>query len=120
MPSFVSPVLISTGPGIPSRALLLLAVALLGLPVASAQTPGTGAISGVISDPAHKRIPHVEVDAANHATGLHRETTTGQEGVFRLPLLPPGEWTVTVHADGFATGQLKSVTVSTGETVAVV
>lgn len=98
--------------------LWLLTVASLAVPFGSAQTPGTGAISGVVIDPAHRRIPNAKVEAVNQ-TGMHRLTQTGEDGLFRLPLLPPGEWSVTVQAEGFANGKAPSVTVTTGETASV-
>lgn len=101
------------------RGLRFAVLSSLTLSFASAQTPGTGAISGVVADSTHQRIQHAEIEAVNLSTGTHRLTRTGEDGLFRLPLLPPGEWTVTVHADGFATRQVPSVTVTTGDTASV-
>ena len=62
------------------------------------QTPGTGAISGVVYDPSGRVIPDAEVLAVNDATHLSRSVRTTPEGVFRLPLLPPGtqHWEIQV------------------------
>ena len=76
--------------------LLLLAGAAL------AQTPGTGAIYGTVEDPAHRPVTHAEVLAENEATHVSRSVTTSAEGVFRVPLLEPGRYTVTVTSAGFA------------------
>jgi hypothetical protein len=43
------------------------------------------------------------VVAKNLATDLVRETTTNSNGLFRIPLLPVGEYSVTVEAPHFAT-----------------
>ncbi len=102
-----------------SRALQLVARVFLSVSFSYAQTPGTGAISGVVTDPAHQRIRSAVIEAVNHSTGMHRLTNTGEDGLFRLPLLPPGEWSLTVHADGFAIGQLSPVSVTTGNTASV-
>ncbi|WP_263352972.1 TonB-dependent receptor [Acidicapsa acidisoli] len=78
------------------------------------QTPGTGAISGVVYDPSGRVIADAEVLAVNDATHLSRTVRTTSEGLFRLPLLPPGTYTATVKAPGFAekTSRLIEVTVS--------
>ena len=71
----------------------LTASAIFFLLVASAavgQTPGTGAISGVVYDPSNRVIDNAEVLAVNEATHVSRSVMTTAEGVFRVPLLPPG------------------------------
>ncbi|HEY6447240.1 MAG TPA: TonB-dependent receptor [Acidobacteriaceae bacterium] len=82
-----------------TAALTLLASAAIG------QTPGTGAISGTVYDSASHVLVGAEVVAVERSTQLSRTATTGPEGDFRIPLLPPGNWTVTVTAQGFAAGQ---------------
>src|ERR1035438_7853387 len=76
--------------------LLVLAVTAYG------QTPGTGAISGVVVDPANRAVGHAEVLTVDEATHMSRSVVTTAEGVFRVPLLPPGIYTVTVKATGGA------------------
>lgn len=78
------------------------------------QTPGTGAISGVVYDPSGRVIPDAEALAVDDATHLSRSVRATSEGVFRLPFLPSGVYTVTVRAPGFAvkTSQLIEVSVS--------
>ena len=77
-------------------ALLYLAAASFG------QTPGTGAISGVVYDPSNRVSQMPIVLAVDDATHISRSVTTTPEGVFRVPLLPPGRYTVTVKAPQFA------------------
>jgi hypothetical protein len=62
---------------------------LLLVSTALAQTPGTGAISGIVYDPATRVVANAEVSAVNEATGTSRSVTTSSEGVFRVPLLLP-------------------------------
>ena len=66
------------------------------------QTPGTGAISGIVYDPATRAVANAEVSAVNEATGVSRSVATSSEGVFRVPLLLPGSYALTVNAGGFA------------------
>jgi len=96
--------------GVRMMCLLALAVNAFG------QTPGTGAISGVVYDPSNRVIANAEVLAVNEATQASRSVNTTAEGVFRFPLLPPGSYTVTVTAAGFAPRVSKSVPVTVSET----
>ncbi|MEI9970360.1 MAG: carboxypeptidase-like regulatory domain-containing protein [Terracidiphilus sp.] len=64
------------------------------------QTPGTGAISGVVYDPAKRVIGNAVVLTVNVGTDVSRSVVTTAEGVFRVPLLLPGTYTVTIKAAG--------------------
>ena len=65
------------------------------------QTPGTGAISGVVYDSSNRVIANAEVLTVNDGTHVSRSADTTPEGVFRVPLLSPGTYTVTVKAQDF-------------------
>ncbi|MGP8175616.1 MAG: TonB-dependent receptor domain-containing protein [Terracidiphilus sp.] len=80
------------------------------------QTPGTGAISGVVYDPSNRVIANAEILTVNEATNMSRSAITTAEGVFRFPLLPPGSYTVTVKAAGFAEHSSQSILVTASET----
>ena len=80
------------------------------------QAPGTGAISGAISDPSGKAVANAEILAINEATHITRSVVSTAEGVFRVALLPPGTYTVTVKAAGFADRNLPSIPVTVSET----
>src|SRR6185437_5027558 len=82
---------------------------------AVAQTPGTGAISGTIFDPAHRTIARADVTAVDRANRTSRAVKTGREGDFHIALLPPGDYAVTITAPGFAPGTISSVQVAAGE-----
>ncbi|MGD0787614.1 MAG: TonB-dependent receptor [Terracidiphilus sp.] len=90
--------------------LFALAVKALG------QTPGTGAISGVVYDPSNRAIANAEILAVNEATNMSRSAIATAEGVFHVPLLPPGSYTVTVKAKGFAEHSSQSILVTASET----
>jgi hypothetical protein len=80
------------------------------------QAPGTGAISGVVYDPSGRVIANAEILTVNEATHVSRSVISTAEGVFRVPLLPPGTYTVTVKAAGFADQTLPSIPVTVSET----
>jgi hypothetical protein len=91
-------------------------LALVVIGKALGQTPGTGAISGVVYDPSNRVIAGAEVLTVNEATHLSRFVSTTPEGFFRVPLLPPGSYTVTVKATGFAEQTSQSILVTASET----
>src|ERR1700761_2618217 len=91
-------------------------VMLLLAGVASAQTPGTGAISGIVLDPANRAVANAEVLVSDNSTHISRSVTTTAEGVFRVPLLPPGQYSVTVKAPHFAPNISPSIPVAVSDT----
>ncbi len=84
--------------------------------VATAQTPGTGAVVGSVIDPAGRVLSGAHIIVADAAAGIARHVTTNAEGVFRAPLLPPGQYVVTVTAEGFAASAQLPVEVTVSET----
>src|SRR5687768_2389465 len=84
---------------------LFAVVAALALPpLALAQSQATTAeINGRVVDTQGGVLPGVTVTATNPETGYNRTVVTNEEGVFVLPLLPPGVYEVTVELAGFGT-----------------
>src|SRR5271165_3069086 len=80
------------------------------------QAPGTGAISGMVSDPSGRALANSEVSTINEATLVSRTVVTTAEGVFRVVLLPPGTYSVMIKAAGFADQTLHSIPVTVSET----
>src|SRR5262245_40656541 len=62
-----------------------------------------GGISGTISDPQGAVIPGAEVTATAVGTGLTRTTLANDQGLYVIPSLRPGEYSVKVEAPGFRT-----------------
>src|SRR5687767_3070597 len=84
---------------------LFAVVAALAAPsLALAQSQATTAeINGRGVDTQGGVLPGVTVTATNPETGYNRTVVTNEEGVFVLPLLPPGVYEVTVELGGFGT-----------------
>jgi len=72
----------------------------------------TGKITGRVVDPSGAAIASASVRAINLATGLVREATTGEQGLFVLAEISPGSYRLEVRRDGFQTWVREEVTVS--------
>lgn len=93
-------------------------ILLLGGPN-NAQTPGTGAIAGQIFDPSWAGVPSARVSATNEDTNWSRSVVTTSDGLFRVPLLPPGIYSIAVDAPGFRQKTLRSLQIVVSETAVV-
>src|SRR5262249_41979765 len=78
---------------------LLVVVATLDV---CAQTASTGALTGTVIDPTGAVLQRAQITLRNTGTNETRTALTDQNGSYRLPLLPPGEYDLTVQAAGFA------------------
>src|SRR5262245_47080391 len=95
---------------------LAILVLLSGASWMSAQTAGTGALTGTVTDSTGGRIPGVQVTATNTANGQTRVTTTVEDGSYRFSLLQPGTYSVKFEARGFAVVEVPSVPIAVTET----
>ncbi|MGH9486501.1 MAG: TonB-dependent receptor domain-containing protein [Terriglobales bacterium] len=84
-----------------------------------AQTAGTGQIVGRVTDPSGAVIPGAQATVRNLATGAIRHAQSNAVGAYAVPLLPPGNYEVTVTAHGFKTMINKSVAVPAATTTNV-
>ncbi len=88
-------------------------VLLASVPLAAfAQTSNTGAITGVVKDQSGAVVASAIVKAINSATGITRQTTTSDSGIYELPALPPADYRIEVEAPGFAKYIQEPVTVN--------
>ncbi|PYV86668.1 MAG: hypothetical protein DMG05_19140 [Acidobacteria bacterium] len=60
-----------------------------------------GGIVGIITDPGGAVVPNANIKAVQKNTEFTRSTTSSGSGNYNLPLLPVGNYTVTVEAAGF-------------------
>lgn len=70
-----------------------------------------GGIVGGIRDQKGAQIVGAKVTVTNPATGLQRETSTADNGIFRINALPTGTYQLKAEAAGFATGTITGVEV---------
>src|SRR5215831_20803183 len=91
----------------------MLCLALLAVPARAQQA---GSIQGKVTDNTGGVLPGVTVEAKSSVLPTPHTTVTGPDGVYQLPALPPGVYTVTFTISGFQTAtmqgevQLASVT----------
>lgn len=96
-------------------ALCALQMALLLLP-AAVFAQATGQINGLVVDASDAILPGVTVEATNLATGLVRSATTGGDGLYTIPLLPPGDYDVKASLQGFRSAVQQKIRVTVSET----
>jgi hypothetical protein len=88
-------------------------VALTAL-TAVAQNP-TGSIRGTVTDEQGAVIPKAAITVTNRATGEVRKTTSGEDGIYTVENLLPGDYDVRIEGSGFST-VTQGVTVQVGNT----
>ncbi|HEX6215176.1 MAG TPA: TonB-dependent receptor [Vicinamibacterales bacterium] len=84
-----------------------------------AHAQATGQINGSVADSSGALLPGVSVEATNTATGAIRTAVTGSDGLYTIPLLPPGDYTVKATLQGFRVAQRDGVRVTVTETARV-
>jgi hypothetical protein len=92
-----------------------LSVVMLGTGV-FAQDAATGAIAGTVADGSGSRITEASVTVMSIDTHASRIVKTDGTGQFRVPLLPPGSYSVIVDAPGFAEYKADGVQIIVSET----
>lgn len=97
--------------------LVLLALVCLGAttPLWAQSEASTGALRGTVTDPSGAVVPNAKVAVKNTDTGYARDTTTGPDGFYNVPLLPVGRYELRVEASGFATSVHTDITVRVGQ-----
>ena len=93
-----------------------LALCLL-LPAGAAGQDPTGAVEGTVSDSTTSAISGAHVEARNLETGFARDVRAGADGLYRLLLLPVGQYSLTFTAPGFAALVRAPVQVNVGRTI---
>lgn len=79
----------------------------------------TGTISGVVKDETEAVLPGVQVTITNVGTGASRALTTDEEGRYRAPQLPLGQYEVQAELAGFRTAIRSGITLTVGREAVV-
>jgi hypothetical protein len=75
---------------------------------AAALAPDRGTIRGTVTDPTGAAVPEAVVTVKNVNTGLTQIVKTSADGVYSIPYLPVGDYTVTTDKAGFRKALLKN------------
>ena len=89
----------------------LLLTALLSLFAVSAYAQFKASIQGTVMDSKGGIVAGARVTVSNLDTGIQRETTTSDQGFYRINELPPGVYDLTVEAAGFKQSVSKNISV---------
>ena len=79
----------------------------------------TATLSGTVLDQAGAVVPGVSISVISVAQGFIRVATTNDEGVFIVPQLPPGNYTVKAERQGFSTAEQTNVILNVSDQVAI-
>jgi len=96
------------------------AVLLLAFPVLPVwgQNTNTGEIKGAVTDPSGAAIANATVTIADVLTGVVTKAGTNKSGIYDVPSLLPGQYTIAVTAPGFKDYLRKGVVLQV-ETIAI-
>src|SRR5205807_9414767 len=76
-----------------------------------------GVITGTITDPTGAVVPGATVTITNVGTNASQSATTGSDGSYRFPLVPPGAYTIEVKAANFAVVRASGIVVEASQTI---
>jgi len=98
---------------------VLLSLVGIAAVAAAAQTSGTGAVSGLVTDSSGASIVGAQIKVTNTGTGETRAVSTDSSGNYVVALLLPGEYDVDVSNSGFKTVSVVGVRVIVSEKTTV-
>jgi hypothetical protein len=78
-----------------------------------------GALTGVVTDAGGAVVPGTTVTAVGDQTGLKRVQTSGTNGVYNLPDLPIGTYTLTFSHEGFQQAKFPGIPVQGDRTATI-
>jgi hypothetical protein len=84
----------------------------------SAQT-GMGAVTGRVTDASNTNVPDATIRVKNANTGVTVQTSTSSGGVYNVPSLVPGSYSVEAEKAGFEKTLVQSVAILASQTTTV-
>jgi Carboxypeptidase regulatory-like domain/TonB dependent receptor len=101
------------------RLVFVLAVFFFALSTSLHAQTTNGSIQGSVTDPSGGGVAGAAVTSRNMDTGVTQSTTTTDAGIYSLPNLPPGRYSVTVEAANMKKYVQEGVTIETGKTTSL-
>src|SRR3954447_13261220 len=96
------------------RFLFAIALLVVIVPFSAFAQSSNGSISGAVTDDAGGVLPGVTITAVNTATGLTRTSVSNTFGHYDVPLLPPGNYSVSSELTGFQPFKYPAIVVNVG------
>lgn len=81
--------------------------------------PATAALAGTVVDDNDAVVPEASVLVKEIDKGIEKETKTSRIGLFVLSELPPGVYTVNVRHQGFATAEIRGLSLKVNDQLAL-
>ena len=99
------------------KRLLLLTFTLYFLSLSLLQSQSTyGSITGTVTDPAGAIIAGAKVEVLDQGSGAKREAKTNDQGIYLIPSLEPGTYSITVTSDRFVAAKNENIRLLARET----
>jgi hypothetical protein len=86
---------------------------LLSTPVVA--QPASARLAGRVTDPQQSAVAGAVITARNVATAVDSTATSGPDGRYVLPMLPPGTYDIEVRGNGFATFRVERLPLPVGQ-----
>jgi hypothetical protein len=98
-------------------AVVALVCCVLAAQVSWAQNVGGGSVVGTVQDPSGAVIPQATVSLTSDQTGTTLTTTTSSAGQYVFPVVPVGQYNLTVSATGFQKTVIQNLIMALNKTV---
>src|SRR6185436_18978249 len=98
------------------RAIILNLLICLLCAAASAQVTGVATLQRAVSDNSGAVVANAEVTVTNLEPGVAVKAMTNEAGLYRVPALNPGRYSVETKASGFAPTRVNEVRLEVGQT----
>ena len=101
------------------RFLTAAAAVLLLLPRPVSAQERFGGLTGTVTDTSGAVLPGTTVTITNKSSGAVKAVVTSDDGVYNVPDLDPGRYSVVVELSGFAKSEIPDVAITLGKTIKI-
>src|SRR6266567_1384352 len=91
----------------------------LCLALSALAQPPVSRLEGIVEDPSGAAVASARIKAESRQTGFRATVLSDHQGLYLFPSLPPGQYTVTVEANGFRKAELTGVVLNASSTATV-
>jgi len=94
--------------------LFVIVIMIVLSPLAFSQNASNGEIKGTVFDPSNAVVPGAKIVITNLQTGVSTTTTTNASGIYDVPSVPPGRYSLIFSKSGFRDLFRQGITVELG------